>query len=138
VVDEHHPLAKTPKPMIRDRRTLVVSGPLSLGAVVRRTFGAYAECTTARPAAAGRTVAWRLVGGRSAAARWRGRGSGVRVREFARGDDAIVTSTSALVRRQMHPRVASMATLALVTPASVTPGRYKPPDSVLAFLEGLG
>ena len=28
--------------------------------------------------------------------------------------------------------------LALVTPASVTPGRYKPPDSVLAFLEGLG
>lgn len=28
--------------------------------------------------------------------------------------------------------------LARVTPASVTPGRYKPPDSVLAFLEGLG
>ncbi len=28
--------------------------------------------------------------------------------------------------------------LALVTPVSVTPGRYKPPDSVLAFLEGLG
>ncbi len=28
--------------------------------------------------------------------------------------------------------------LALVTPASVTPGRYKPPDAVLAFLEGLG
>jgi site-specific recombinase XerD len=28
--------------------------------------------------------------------------------------------------------------LALVTPASVTPGRYKPPDSVLAFLESLG
>ena len=28
--------------------------------------------------------------------------------------------------------------LALVTPASVTPGRYKPPDSLLAFLEGLG
>lgn len=27
--------------------------------------------------------------------------------------------------------------LALVTPASVTPGRYKPPDAVLAFLEGL-
>jgi site-specific recombinase XerD len=28
--------------------------------------------------------------------------------------------------------------LALVTPASVTPGRYKPPDTVLAFLESLG
>jgi len=28
--------------------------------------------------------------------------------------------------------------LARVTPASVTPGRYKPPDPVLAFLEGLG
>lgn len=28
--------------------------------------------------------------------------------------------------------------LALVTPASVTPGRYKPPDSVLAFLDSLG
>jgi integrase/recombinase XerC len=28
--------------------------------------------------------------------------------------------------------------LALITPISVTPGRYKPPDSVLAFLEGLG
>jgi site-specific recombinase XerC len=28
--------------------------------------------------------------------------------------------------------------LARVTPASVTPGRYKPPDSVLAFFEGLG
>lgn len=27
--------------------------------------------------------------------------------------------------------------LALVTPASVPPGRYKPPDAVLAFLEGL-
>lgn len=28
--------------------------------------------------------------------------------------------------------------LALVTPVSVTPGRYKPPDTVLAFLDGLG
>lgn len=27
--------------------------------------------------------------------------------------------------------------LALVTPADVKPGRYKPPDKVLAFLEGL-
>jgi integrase/recombinase XerC len=28
--------------------------------------------------------------------------------------------------------------LALVTPSSVTPGRYKPPDTVLAFLASLG
>ena len=27
--------------------------------------------------------------------------------------------------------------LALVTPATITPGRYKPPDTTLAFLEGL-
>jgi len=27
--------------------------------------------------------------------------------------------------------------LALVTPATVTPGRYKPPDALLAFLEDL-
>ena len=27
--------------------------------------------------------------------------------------------------------------LALVTPANVKPGRYKPPDTLLAFLEGL-
>jgi hypothetical protein len=27
--------------------------------------------------------------------------------------------------------------LALVTPVDVKPGRYKPPDAVLAFLEGL-
>jgi hypothetical protein len=27
--------------------------------------------------------------------------------------------------------------LALVTPADVKPGRYKPPDQLLAFLEGL-
>ena len=27
--------------------------------------------------------------------------------------------------------------LALVAPADVKPGRYKPPDKVLAFLEGL-
>jgi integrase len=27
--------------------------------------------------------------------------------------------------------------LALVTPANVKPGRYKPPDKLLAFLEGL-
>ena len=38
----------------------------------------------------------------------------------------------------LHPTCGSRNALAHMTPSGVTPKRYRPPDRLLAFLEGLG